>query len=94
QVVAQGLLLVVEVLIFFAIFLVCMRLVRPLDAEDVALLNQVPRWLRKALLPFAVRKRSAGAPEQPPGAGAPAAEGALSPGTTAGVAGPARAPEA
>jgi O-antigen/teichoic acid export membrane protein len=93
-VLAQGLLLVVEVLIFFAIFLVCMRLVRPLDAEDVALLNQVPRWLRKALLPFAARKRTAGAPEPPTGESVPAAEGALSPGAGAGVAGPARAPEA
>jgi O-antigen/teichoic acid export membrane protein len=91
---AQGLLLVVEVLTFFAIFLVCMRIVRPVDAEDVALLNQVPRWLRKALLPFAAQKRKAGAPEQPTGESAPAAEGALTPGTGAGIAGPARAPEA
>ncbi|HEX9070146.1 MAG TPA: hypothetical protein VF807_15360 [Ktedonobacterales bacterium] len=43
-------------LLFLALFLICLRLVRPLDAEDVALLTQVPSWLRAALLPFAARR--------------------------------------
>jgi O-antigen/teichoic acid export membrane protein len=48
----QGLLLTLDVVIFVAIFLIGLRLIRPLDSEDAALLAQVPRWLRLALMPF------------------------------------------
>lgn len=51
----QGLALAVEGAIFLAIFLACLRVVRPLDAEDAALLSQVPPWLRTALTPFVAR---------------------------------------
>ncbi len=50
---AQGATLAVEAVVFFAIFLICLRLVRPLDHDDATLLAQVPRWLRRVLLPFA-----------------------------------------
>jgi O-antigen/teichoic acid export membrane protein len=56
-VVQQGLTLTVEGVIFLVIFLICLRLVRPLDSEDAALLSEVPTWLQKVLLPF-VDKRS------------------------------------
>ncbi|HEX6797829.1 MAG TPA: hypothetical protein VF116_08975 [Ktedonobacterales bacterium] len=58
-VVAQGTALTVEVLIFFAIFLACLAIVRPLDAEDAMLLAQVPRWLRRLLAPFVGAKSAA-----------------------------------
>lgn len=43
--------------IFLAVFLFCGWLVRPLDAEDAALLAQVPAWLRAGLAPFIARAR-------------------------------------
>ena len=52
-IVADTLLLSVNLLIFAIIFLLCLRIIRPLDAEDIALLNQVPERLRRILLPFA-----------------------------------------
>lgn len=56
-IVGVGALLVVNLLIFTLISLVCLRIIRPLDAEDAALLNQTPPWLRRALLPFAALPR-------------------------------------
>lgn len=52
-VIDQGLLLTINLVIFTVILLICLRIIRPLDAEDITLLNQVPHWLRRALLPFA-----------------------------------------
>jgi hypothetical protein len=52
-IVADTLLLSVNLLIFAAIFLLCLRIIRPLDAEDITLLDQVPERLRRILLPFA-----------------------------------------
>jgi hypothetical protein len=52
-VIEQGLLLTINLVIFTVILLVCLRIIRPLDAEDITLLNQVPQRLRRALLPFA-----------------------------------------
>lgn len=52
-VIIQTALLVVNLIIFGVIFLLCLWIIRPLDGEDITLLNQVPRWLRRALLPFA-----------------------------------------
>ena len=52
-IVADTLLLSVNLLIFAVIFLLCLRIIRPLDAEDITLLNQVPERLRRMLLPFA-----------------------------------------
>ena len=57
-VIQQGLLLALNLIIFTIILLVCLWIIRPLDAEDAMLLNQVPRWLRRALLPFASRRRN------------------------------------
>ena len=56
-IIGVGLLLVVNLLIFTLIALVCLRIIRPLDVEDAALLNQTPLWLRRALLPFAALSR-------------------------------------
>ena len=56
-IVGVGALLVVNLLIFTLIALVCLRIIRPLDVEDAALLNQTPLWLRRALLPFAALPR-------------------------------------
>ena len=56
-IVGVGALLVVNLAIFTLIFMVCLRIIRPLDAEDAALLNQTPPWLRRALLPFAALRR-------------------------------------
>ena len=56
-IVGVGALLVVNLAIFTLIFMVCLRIIRPLDAEDAALLNQTPPWLRRALLPFATLRR-------------------------------------
>jgi hypothetical protein len=58
----QGLLLTLDVVIFLAIFLIGLRLIRPLDSEDAALLAQVPRWLRLALMPFVAGTKT---PEKP-----------------------------
>ena len=58
-IVGVGALLVVNLVIFTLIFMVCLRIIRPLDAEDAALLNQTPPWLRRALLPFATLRRRA-----------------------------------
>ncbi len=57
-IIQQGLLLTINLVIFTVILLICLRIIRPLDAEDIMLLNQVPRWLRRALLPFASRRRN------------------------------------
>lgn len=57
-VIQQGLLLALNLIIFTVILLICLWIIRPLDAEDAMLLNQVPRWLRRALLPFASRRRN------------------------------------
>jgi len=57
-VIQQGLLLALNLIIFTVILLICLIIIRPLDAEDATLLNQVPRWLRRALLPFASRRRN------------------------------------
>lgn len=56
-IVGVGALLVANLAIFALIFVVCLRIIRPLDAEDAALLNQTPPWLRRALLPFAALRR-------------------------------------
>lgn len=56
-IVSVGALLVANLAIFALIFVVCLRIIRPLDAEDAALLNQTPPWLRRALLPFAALRR-------------------------------------
>jgi O-antigen/teichoic acid export membrane protein len=56
-IVGVGALLVANLAIFALIFVVCLRIIRPLDAEDAALLNQTPPWLRQALLPFAALRR-------------------------------------
>ncbi len=58
-IVGVGALLVANLAIFALIFVVCLRIIRPLDAEDAALLNQTPPWLRRALLPFAALRRRA-----------------------------------
>ena len=58
-IVGVGALLVVNLVVFTLIFVVCLRIIRPLDAEDAALLNQTPPWLRRALLPFATLRRRA-----------------------------------
>ena len=58
-IVGVGALLVVNLVVFTLIFVVCLRIIRPLDAEDAALLNQTPPWLRRALLPFAALRRRA-----------------------------------
>jgi O-antigen/teichoic acid export membrane protein len=63
-VIDQGLLLTINLVIFTVILLICLRIVRPLDAEDITLLNQVPRWLRRALLPFASGKHQRAAEAQ------------------------------
>jgi O-antigen/teichoic acid export membrane protein len=55
SVVQQGLLLTLDGVIFMVIFLIGLRLIRPLDSEDATLLTQVPRWLRSALMPFVAR---------------------------------------
>jgi O-antigen/teichoic acid export membrane protein len=55
-VVQQGLLLALDVMIFMVIFVIGLRVIRPLDSEDAALLTQVPRWLRWALTPFVAGK--------------------------------------
>jgi hypothetical protein len=57
-VIKQGLLLALNLIIFTVILLICLWIIRPLDAEDAMLLDQVPRWLRRALLPFASRRRN------------------------------------
>jgi O-antigen/teichoic acid export membrane protein len=54
--VQQGLLLTLDVMIFMVIFVIGLRLVRPLDSEDAELLSQVPRWLRWVLMPFVAGK--------------------------------------
>lgn len=56
QLIEQGLLLGMNLIIFTALFVVCLRIIRPLDAEDLILLKQVPPWLRRALQPFASSK--------------------------------------
>ncbi|MGE5334571.1 MAG: hypothetical protein ACM3N4_07720, partial [Nitrososphaerota archaeon] len=56
-VIAAGLLLTVNLVIFAVIFLLCLLIVRPLDGEDITLLEQVPQWLRRTLLPFARGRR-------------------------------------
>ena len=52
SVVQEGLLLTLDGVIFMVIFIIGLRLIRPLDSEDATLLAQVPRWLRLALMPF------------------------------------------
>ena len=58
--VQQGFLLTLDVLIFMVIFVIGLRLIRPLDSEDAELLTQVPRWLRWALMPFVATKTTPG----------------------------------
>jgi O-antigen/teichoic acid export membrane protein len=53
-------LLIVNLAIFAVLFLVGLRVIRPLDADDIRLLEQVPWWLRRALLPFAATKGERG----------------------------------
>jgi O-antigen/teichoic acid export membrane protein len=55
SVVQQGLTLAVDGVIFLVIFLICLRVVRPLDSEDAALLAEVPAWLQRILLPLVNR---------------------------------------
>ena len=55
-VVQQGLVLAIQTVVFLLIFLVCLRVIRPLDAEDAALLDRVPQWLRRILMPLVNRK--------------------------------------
>jgi O-antigen/teichoic acid export membrane protein len=74
--------LVLAGLLYTAIFLVCLRLLRPLDAEDAALLAQVPAPLQVILRPFASarptgdaaghRPALAGAATRPPASVPPA----------------------
>lgn len=49
-------LLIINLAIFAILFLLGLRIIRPLDSDDVGLLEQVPRWLRAALLPFATTR--------------------------------------
>ena len=63
-VVQQGLLLTLDGVIFMVIFLIGLRLVRPLDSEDAVLLAQVPRWLRSVLMPLVARSTKPG--KEPP----------------------------
>jgi O-antigen/teichoic acid export membrane protein len=58
-VVQQGLLLTLDGVIFMVIFLIGLRLIRPLDSEDAVLLAQVPSWLRWVLMPFVARTTQA-----------------------------------
>lgn len=57
---ASLMVLVLAGLAYGAIFLGCLRLIRPLDAEDGALLNQVPAWMRAILRPFVAASASGG----------------------------------
>jgi O-antigen/teichoic acid export membrane protein len=57
DIIERTLLLGLNLAIFTAILLVCLLIIRPLDAEDLTLLNQVPRWLRRILSPFASHRR-------------------------------------
>jgi O-antigen/teichoic acid export membrane protein len=57
---------------YAAIFLVCLRLIRPLDAEDGVLLTQVATPLRVILQPFVAPAR--------PGVGTASSPGAMAPG--------------
>lgn len=68
-------LLVVAGALFLLIFLACGWVVRPLDADDAALLTQVPAWLRAALAPFVAKTRpiKPSTPLPPFGTGQPAA---------------------
>ncbi len=59
-VVELGVLLIVNLAIFAILFLVGLRIIRPLDSDDVGLLEQVPQWLRTALLPFAATRGDRG----------------------------------
>ena len=54
-VVQQGLLLAVDGVIFLVLFLVCLRVIRPLEAEDAVLLAQAPPWLRRVLMPLVAK---------------------------------------
>ncbi|HEU5348529.1 MAG TPA: hypothetical protein VFU63_07930 [Ktedonobacterales bacterium] len=63
-IIGEGLLLTINLVIFAVIFLLCLLIIRPLDSEDITLLNQVPRWLRRTLLPFA--RGSRGSRKSPP----------------------------
>lgn len=51
--------LVLAGVVYALIFLVCLRLVRPLDTEDATLLRQVSAPLRAILQPFATPQRAA-----------------------------------
>jgi O-antigen/teichoic acid export membrane protein len=53
-------LLVINLTIFAILFLLGLRIIHPLDSDDVRLLEQVPRWLRSALLPFATTRGDVG----------------------------------
>lgn len=53
-------LLIINLAIFAILFLLGLRIIRPLDSDDVGLLKQVPRWLRTALLPFAAARDAVG----------------------------------
>jgi O-antigen/teichoic acid export membrane protein len=63
--------LVLSGAVYLGLLVLCLRLMRPLDAEDRALIAQVAKPLRALLLPFA-------APEKP-GAAQPEATGRLRP---------------
>lgn len=54
--------LVVSGIGYAAILVACLRLIRPLDAEDRTLVNQVAAPLRALLLPFVAPGRSPGTP--------------------------------
>ena len=56
-IIGTGVLLVANLAIFTLILVVCLRIIRPLDAEDATLLTQTPPQLRRALLPFAAIPR-------------------------------------
>lgn len=67
--VTSALLLAADGIVFLALFLIGLWLVRPLDAEDAALLAQAPGWLRRVLRPLISRassRRPAPEPEPEP----------------------------
>jgi O-antigen/teichoic acid export membrane protein len=60
----QGLSLALAGLLFFALALICLLIIRPLEAEDASLLTRAPSWLRNALLPFVTRPRRSQRPRR------------------------------
>jgi O-antigen/teichoic acid export membrane protein len=78
-------LLVVAGLGYGAVLLLALRLIRPLDAEDRLLLNQVAAPIRAILLPFAAPERSTPPSSSPPGDSRPLPLAATSTGSGTGT---------